>query len=186
MKVKGWCVALGAVLALALAFALRDFVGAYIVRPILFVAWLAQLIFNTVPGWLWWAWFVIVAIVIALRSLKVRPQDAEKPAESPVPAAGPVQIWTERLRMARHREDYFRWRLAGDLANISTELAEDAPAEIAAYLQMGRAEPPWRAVGRLARIIPLWRPQKVLTPLDLDPREVVAFLEGQLEKERDD
>ncbi len=90
-------VVLGLVLAAALGLALREFVGDTILMPILFIAWLAQLVFNSLPGWFWWAWFVIIAIIIAQRSLRVRPRDTERLHESRAPVTGPVQAWAERL-----------------------------------------------------------------------------------------
>ena len=117
-------VVLGLVLAAALGLALREFVGDTILMPILFIAWLAQLVFNSLPGWFWWAWFVIIAIIIAQRSLRVRPRDTERLRESRAPVIGPVQAWAERLRATRSRNVYFRWLVARDLADVSSELAE--------------------------------------------------------------
>lgn len=197
--------ALGAALALTLGLVLRDFVGAYILTPIFFVAWLAQLIFASIPGWLWWAWFLIIAVVIAWRSLRVRLQDTEGPDERRFPIMGPVRVWAERLRLTHRRNDYFRWQLARDLADLALQCtapyerdsemrpdrdqdlaALNAPPEVASYLQQGLAAAPWRAVKRWERVTRLWRPKKALTPLDLDPQVAIAFLEGQLEEKHGD
>ncbi len=180
---------LGLVLAGGLGLALRSFVGSYILLPILFVAWLARLVINSVPGWAWWAWFVIIAVVVVWRSLRVRLRDTADPVESPPVAVGPVHAWAERLRGAHSRNAYFRWILARDLAGISTELAAlnalNAPPEIAAYLRVGLAAPPWGPAKPLEKITRLWRPVQETTPLDLDPQVAVAFLEGQMEKKHD-
>lgn len=200
---------LGLVLAAALGLALREFVGDTILMPILFIAWLAQLVFNSLPGWFWWAWFVIIAIIIAQRSLRVRPRDTERLHESRAPVIGPVQAWAERLRATRSRNVYFRWLVARDLADVSSELAEvltlrhatqdeapaatrsrnadlTAPPEIASYLRMGLGTPPSGPVRPPVSFTRPWRAKQELTPLDLDPEKVVAFLEGQLEGRYDD
>ncbi len=200
-------IVLGLVLAAALGLALREFVGDAILMPILFVAWFARLVFNSVPGWAWWAWFVIIAIIVAQRSLRVRPRDTERRREGRVPVTGPVGAWTERLRATRSRNPYFRWLLARDLAEVSTELAEvqalrratqgdnerpadstalNAPPEIAAYLRMGLGTPPSGPARPPARITRPWRFKQELTPLDVDPEKVITFLEGQLEGRYDD
>ncbi len=202
---------LGLVLTLALGFALRDFAGAHVVRPALFVAWLAQLVVNSVPGWLWWAWFVSIAVVIAWRSLRRPEREAAGPDRDASQVKGPVRLWADRLTLARHRGDYFRWYLARDLAEVSTALADsltpgspayheredalrlarpdalaalNAPPEVAAYLRAGLAAPPARPIRRRAWLRRTGRPTP--TPLGLAPEATVAFLEKQLEDRHDD
>jgi hypothetical protein len=194
----------GMALAVWLGLALQGFARSSIVMPILYAAWMADLIFRSVPGWLWWAWFLIVVTIIALRSLRGRVKsDGPRRVVRP-PAEGPVRSWGHRVAMARQGE-YFRWRLAHDLAELALQytayrdhrgLAKydrgefietlNAPADVQAYFQAGLKAPPWQPLYRLARVTRLWRPVHDHSPLALDPAKAVHFLEEKLERESDD
>jgi hypothetical protein len=195
---------LGLALAILLGLALQGIARQVIVMPILYLAWMAELIFRSIPGWLWWAWFLIIVAVIALRSLRVRTRDAGPRRALRPQVDGPARTWAIRVHTARQGE-YFRWRLAHDLAELALQytayrdhrgLAKydrgeyigtlNAPPDVQAYLQAGLKAPPWQPIGRLSRVTRFWRPIKDDSPLALDPAKAVQFLEGQVERESDD
>jgi len=195
---------LGLALAILLGLALQGIARQAIVMPILYLAWMAELIFRSIPGWLWWAWFLIIVAVIALRSLRVRTRDAGPRRALRPQVDGPARTWAIRVHTARQGE-YFRWRLAHDLAELALQytayrdhrgLAKydrgeyigtlNAPPDVLAYLQAGLKAPPWQPVDRLSRVTRFWRPIKDDSPLALDPAKAVQFLEGQVERESDD
>ncbi|MCX7669218.1 MAG: hypothetical protein N2439_04020, partial [Anaerolineae bacterium] len=162
------------------------------------------LFFRSVPGWVWWAWFLIMALVFAARSLRTQIRPAPPPPAARGPAQGAIHLWTGRLQAAEHG-GYFRWRPAHDLAELSLQLLSyhergdlshgdrsaaierlAAPPPIAAYLRMGLAPPPWRAQDLRSRLERLWRHTEEDAPLKLDPATVVQFLQEQLESKHDD
>ncbi len=195
----------GLAAAVTLGLVLQGIARASLVMPIMFLAWLIGLFFRSVPGWVWWAWFLIIALVFAARSLRtyIKPMPAELPPRGP--AQGAIRAWAGRLQAAEHG-GYFRWRLAHDLAELSLQLWSyhersdvsrgnrgaaierlAAPPHIAAYLRMGLAAPPWQAQDLRSRLERLWRHDEEDAPLKLDPTTVVQFLEEQLwESKHDD
>ncbi|MDQ1301252.1 MAG: hypothetical protein QG637_1173, partial [Chloroflexota bacterium] len=101
--------------------------------------------------------------------------------------------------------EYFRWRLARDLAELGLQLlayrdredlsrrdrsqyieALNAPPDVAAYLRTGLVAPPWQPQDLRSRLRRLWQPTKKDSPLEIEPAVVAQFFEGQLEKEHDD
>lgn len=194
----------GVVAAGALGLALQGIARDSLIMPALFLAWLIGLFFRSVPGWVWWAWFLIIALVFAARSLRtyIKPLPAEPPPRGP--AQGAIHAWTSRLQAAEHG-GYFRWRLAHDLAELSLQLLSyyergdlghgdrsaaierlAAPPYIAAYLRTGLAAPPWQPQDLRSRLERLWRRDAEDAPLQLDPALVVEFLTEHLEREHDD
>jgi hypothetical protein len=143
-------------------------------------------------------------LVIALRSLRGRARNAGPRRALRPPINGPARTWAIRVHTAKQGE-YFRWRLAHDLAELALQytayrdhrgLAKydrseyietlNMPPDVAAYLQAGLKPPPWQPLDRLSRVTRFWRPTKDDSPLALDPAKAVQFLEGQLERESDD
>jgi hypothetical protein len=195
---------LGLALAILLGLALQGVARSTIVMPILYMAWMADLIFRSVPGWLWWAWFLVILVIIALRSLRGRARNAGSRSVIRPPVDGPARAWAIRVRTAGQGE-YFRWRLAHDLAELALQFTAyrdhrglakydrgeyietlNAPPDVLAYFQAGLKAPPWQPVDRLSRVTRFWRPIKDDSPLALDPSKAVQFLEGQVEHESDD
>ena len=194
----------GLALAILLGLALQGVARQAIVMPILYLAWITELIFRSIPGWMWWAWFLIIVSVIALRSLRGRTRNVGPRRALRPPVDGPARTWAIRVRTAEQGE-YFRWRLAHDLAELALQytayrdhrgLAKydrgeyietlNAPPDVLAYLQAGLKAPPWQPLDRLSRVTRFWRPIKDDSPLALNPAKAVQFLEGQLERESDD
>jgi hypothetical protein len=194
----------GLILVVFLGLALQGVARTSLIMPMLYLAWLADLVFRSVPGWLWWAWFIVIALVITTRSLRTRPGGEPAPRQNHRPTDGAIRIWMARLQM-NAQGDYFRWRLARELAELALQFLayrdrEDltrrdrsqyiellnAPSDIQAYLRTGLVAPPWQPQDIRARLTRWWRPAHHDSPLQLDPAVIAQFLEGQLEKEHDD
>jgi hypothetical protein len=206
---RGFIIALllaGLVLAAILGLLLQGVTRDSFVMPLLYAAWLADLVFRSVPGWLWWAWFLVIALVLAARSLRTRA--AADPIErgDRRRTEGVIHAWMARIQSG-DQGDYFRWRLARDLAELALQFLAfrdrsdlgqrdrsqyvellNAPPEIRAYLHTGLTAPPWQPQDMRSRLARLWRPitHTKDSPLEIEPALVAQFLEGQLEKEHDD
>jgi len=178
-----------------LALALPDLTREAIVVPIWYVIWMGQLLFRAIPQALLWALLFTIALVVAVRSLRKRPQFEEKPEIEPI-YTGQVHVL---LRWIQHREKrgYCKHRLAQHLGRLTLEtLAHqrqltsgeikwhlgslDAPPEVRAYLQAGLTPTPSRPGGRLSRLLDRLGWRRATSPLDLDPEIVVQFVERQL------
>ncbi len=194
---------LGLILVIGLGLALQSVARTSIVMPLLYLAWLADLMFRSVPGWLWWAWFLIIALVIAGRSLRVRTRPEPSERRDFHFTTGAVRSWMGRIEASEHGE-YFRWRLARDLAELALQLLAyrnrgevaprdrsqsiellEAPAPIAEYLRSGLTAPPWQPHDLRSRLAQLRHPTRNPSPLSVEPATIARFLEGQLEKEHD-
>lgn len=195
---------LGLVLAIILGLMLQGVARASLVMPMLYLAWLADLVFRSVPGWLWWAWFLVIALVFATRSLRVRTGADAVARDDRRLTEGAIRTWIARIQMGDQGE-YFRWRLARELAELGLQFLAyrdrgdmsrrdrsqyiellNAPPDVEAYLRTGLIAPPWQPQDLRSRLTRVWRPMRKDSPLEIEPAVIAQFLEGQLEKEHDD
>lgn len=174
----------------ALAILVRGFVETVIVEPILYLGWIVSLLLRGVPEALFWFLFVLLALIMATRSLQLRSSGRRRRRAKDTSVYGPVG---KRARLLHHAstQSYSRWRLAVELGTLAGELAWPGlrfdPARQRAWLSAaGSGIPPEIAAYFLAGLDPYrpvhspWyrrglRPEQ--SPLDLDPDVVVAFLE---------
>jgi hypothetical protein len=179
-------------LALVLTFLFDDFVRTVIVEPLLLLLWIAGTYLQSLPQFVFWILFVLVALIILVKSLKLTiswPQrDPRKNISAPL---GYVAGWQNQLQRA-DRQLYFRWQLTRSLAKLTQETLTPAdlldsddtqpspdimntlPPEIAAYFQ---SAPPRKPAARSR-----WYKRKsdrMEPALALDPERVVEFLEKE-------
>lgn len=186
-------------LAIPLRLLLLDTVRKFIVAPLLPLLQVGQLLFQTIPQALLWTLGLLVAVAIALRSLAWRARPTPRKGGAVIAHTGPVQTWV-RWFQQQEQGDYFKKRLAHRLGQLAVQALApyerltahqarrlldhlNAPPEVRAYLQAGfEPEPPALAArfGFLARLRNLMRMRKQRSPLDLDPDEVVQFLERSI------
>ena len=180
--------ALSALLAMALL--IEGFVRDVLVVPLLYAVWIARLFWDSIPQGLLWAAFVLVVVASAARSIvtqrpmrHVRTEETER--------RGRVEEWASLVNLAQ-QGDFSRWRLAQRLGQLALEVLPeqdllaskrsvrrlqsetlDIPPAIRAYLQapmpMARSRRRLRAASRGG-------------PFDLDPEQVVQFLEDNVHR----
>lgn len=179
--------------AACLAYLVKDFIRDVIVLPLLYVFWYLTLFLRSLPQFLFWAIFILVALIMALRSLS-RERDERGSKIEPPALGGPVAVWS---RLIHHAEagGYSRWQLSQSLARLTWELVGDGerlttqqidtrlrrgeldlPPEIRAYFQAGMA--PYQPISRLKRRL---LGNHTNTPLDLNPEQVIQYLEEKLD-----
>lgn len=202
MKHRLLPLALVLLLAGLLALAFRDFVREAIVLPIAYAAWVVSLLLESLPQIIPWMIFLAIGLVIALGSLIARPKPARAAGGGAPHPRGPVEALARQIDLAAQGY-YFRWHLARRLRNLAVDTIAyrrrstpeqvkqqlDAgtlslPPAIRAYLE---AELAFGPVSRFADLLRRVRPgaPAFASPLDLDPAEVVRFLEAQVEVQRD-
>ena len=181
--------------AAVLTFFLRGIMRENIVGPLVYLAWLGQLIFWSIPQVGIWAFFIFIALMVALRSLaKKRPP----PPPTPVRQAGRarrISTWAKSIRQA-DEDFYYQWQLAQELQRLTVQalanderverseirrrleqgtLADMSP-EILAYLQAGMT-----SFAHLSDKKPRFGLSKQTSPLDIDPAQVIQYLEDKIE-----
>jgi hypothetical protein len=171
-----------------LALVVDDLVQRALVAPLLHVFWFVALLFSSVPQVLYWAAFIIGALVIASLSVPrgkpIKPQNQASPSGN----RGSVASWAALLRVSRE-SGFSRRSMAQALRRLSRDLlfpdehvsyhefetrleqaSSALPPEIAAYFQAPIPETrSW------------FRPGSRSHALDLDPEHVVAYLENRLD-----
>jgi hypothetical protein len=173
---------LSIVLAAVLAFAAKDLVYGMVVLPLSYTTWQFGILFRAVPQLVWWTAVVVtVALVLGWQLVpEIRP--AATSGVRPPRLVGEVEEVARWLGRSR-RSTYFRWQLAHRLGRVSRKLVEiggrgsDAgppSARVEAYIAAGMNS---SFVDFPAPRHPLARPRP--TPLDVDPGEVVDYLESQ-------
>jgi hypothetical protein len=197
MTRRRWSLAALCALIVILAFILRDFAAAVII-PAAFVWWLLKLYYAAVPQAIIWILLVAFAAHSALTTsasaIQIR---AARKAEIRV-AQGRVEILAEWIKKSK-RGAYYKWLVANRLGKAAREILAqregkpvsksfgglngrgwNPPPEIGAYLENG-------LLGSFASFPrPRWFWQKPLpTPLDLEARQALDYLEDEMEMEHD-
>ncbi len=175
---------------IVMAILVEGFVRDVIAVPLLYIFWIARLLFESIPQLILWVVFVIAALVLASRSLITqRPMPRGRPVETSQP--GRVESWARLIDLAPE-SDFSRWRLAQRLGQLALEVLPD-PESGAAKRSVRRLEqesldiPPQIRTYLQARM-PMaksrrgFRSSTRSPAFDLDPEQVVQFLEDTLRK----
>ncbi|MBN1219773.1 MAG: hypothetical protein JXM69_12660 [Anaerolineae bacterium] len=187
---------LGLILLLAVLLAplAQGYFRKAIITPLLYFYWVGRLIFESIPRSIFWGLFLIIALIIAINSLR---QTAPRLRRSRQPKTSPperIQTWAGLLQRAE-QEDYYKWQLAqrlhklavnslahaervdpGEIRQRLVEKQLNLTPEVQAYLEAGMT-----SFSHFLGARPRFRFKKQTTPLDLDPEEVIRFLEDNLD-----
>ena len=177
-----------------LAFPLRGMIYQTVVIPAAFIAWNLNLLYRSYPQGVWWLALVFIVLVMIVFSLVPRSVSRGRVQEKPRPPQGQVESFASNLRRAQQGV-YFKWVVANRLGKLAYNilrhresgkprsvfaplLGEDwEPSnELQNYLETGLhgSFADYPSVSRFSG-----PPQK--TPLDLNVRQAVEFLESQFE-----
>jgi hypothetical protein len=182
------------IIAAILAFPLRETIYAMIVVPAAFIAWNLNLLYRSYSQGIWWLVVVIIVLFMIMFSLVPQTKFRRRAEEKAKPQLGSVEDLARWLGRA-DRGVYFKWLVANRLGKLAYQMLLrresgrprsvfaplvgadwDPGKELQSYLETGLH-------GSFAdypnvRHLP-GAPQR--TPLDLDVREAVEFLESQME-----
>jgi len=180
-------------LTIVLVIAVEDFLRQVIVDPLLQVAWFVTLVLGSIAQEIYWALFIILALVIARKSLVKGKTLGRKSPTLKISNQGPVAIWCVLLERAE-AQAFSRWRLAQAFRKLTRDLLSPEeslnqrpqndwgqvksvlPPEIVAYLEAPL--PSYRGIARL------WRRRRAnghAMDLDIDPEHIVTYLEEILD-----
>lgn len=184
-------------LALLLAFPLRPFMERTFVTPISYALWLLGLFYNTAPQVIWWGVGIILVALIALGT--IMPEDRavhSRPPESK-PIQGPVEglsIWIKKTEGGI----YYKWLVAHRLGKLAFRMLVQREGGKARSIFAPLTGADWQPDDALRNYLEIGlhgsfadypgssNPLKPArrTPLDLEIRQAVEFLEANSEVER--
>jgi hypothetical protein len=182
------------VIALILAFPMREATYSAVVIPAAYILWQLGFIYRSLPEIAWW--WVIFAVVFFMLVFSAMPQfkPARREALKPAPRHGQVEdlsVWLGRTKSGV----YFKWLVANRLGKLAYQIllqresgrprsvfnpliGEDwqPSKELREYLETGLhgSFSDFSSSKGLLAVQPK-------TPLDYDIRDAVEFLESQVE-----
>jgi hypothetical protein len=186
----------GILLALVLlAFVIQDFVRELFLYPLVYLYWSLRLIYEAIPGAIWWGVAIALLVLLALKSLSQHAERVPAAEEHRAISLTRPQTWARLIKKTRHG-DYFKWQLAREISQLAlahianherltleqakTKLARgqlDLPPKIQAYLAAGSLA---KSYGHYTQTEPELRVPGTQTPIDMDPEEIVSFMENLL------
>lgn len=185
----------GAVLAVVLAYLLRDFVRAAILIPVEYVLWTMGLLYNAFPQ-LIWALFLTVLLALAAASLRpAKPARQSRADPVDVQRLTRAEIWSQQLKQ-RTQGDYFKWYLARELTALALQVISHhermteeqvqaqlesgnlrIPTEVLAYFQTSLET---RSSQQYTELKAQYQARGLPSPLEMDPEQVIRYLEKSL------
>lgn len=184
-----WSLLIGSVSFLAvLAFFLRDVIYQTVVIPLAYLWWLFQFYYSLVPQLVLWILLLIGVFVVAMSNFVpvVRPGRRDK-SENSLPR-GQVETLAKLLVRVR-KGNYYKWQVAHRLGRIAVRLDEMSAGSSQLGVRSGAIEK-YLEAGVTTTFVDYPRPSNPFqhpaqTVLDLNPEEVVDYLESQWENHRD-
>lgn len=182
-----------AIIAVLLAFPLREAVYQAVIIPAAYLLWVLGLWYRAVSQSLWWVIALLVVLVTLARSLRPTGRIRERVRLKPRPVTGPVENLSVWMKRTEHGI-YFKWLIAHRLGKVAHEILlqrvggkkqsffdpltgpDWTPGvSVQTYLETGLkgsfADYPHRR----------WSFSKPApTPLDHDVEDVIEFLETQV------
>jgi hypothetical protein len=198
MNRRRWLFAGAFLTAIMLAFLLRDMVEQLIILPLAYLWWWLRLYYSMFPQFVLWVILIVAAAFSAITSLIPKSLHRTAFKSAPRPVQGQIEILVECLEKAQRGGSYYKWLVANRLGKTAREILaqRDGHAvgkkfgalngrgwnplqEIRDYLEIGLngsfadfPHPTW-----------FWQNPKP-TPLDVDPKQVIEYLENEMKTSR--
>ena len=198
---RRWLIGLGVIAVLALSFYLRGPIQRVIIIPLAYLWWLIKLYYRAVPQAILWVFLVIAVFVFMLRLIPLKNIILRKRKVEYNPSVGAIEdlaLWVRKSP----RGIYYKWLVANRLGKNAREILAqrdghavnikfgplegsdwNPPQEIKTYLEIG-LNGSFADFPQFRSWWTWWRKPKP-TPLDVDVREVIDYLESELETSHD-
>jgi hypothetical protein len=185
------------IIALLLAFPLRDAMYEAVIIPAAYVLWVLGLWYRSVHQSVWWGLALLIVLVILARSLRSTGRVRERVRLKSRPVVGQVESlsnWVKRT----DRGIYFKWLIANRLGKVAHEiLLQRLGGRTRSYFDP-LAGPDWTPDPSIQLYLEAglkgsfadyprkrWSLLKpATTPLDHDVQEVLEYLESQTGDQR--
>jgi len=196
--IRRWLALAGIVLiAVLLAFPLRDMIHETIVVPTAYLLWTLGLYYRSLSQGIWW--IILVALVLWIFGKSLTPQlhPLGKPLAKPKEPRGRVEDLARWLGRSSHGT-YFKWLIANRLGKLAYQILLQRGNEKPRSVFEPLTGPDWHSTADLQNYLQAGlhrsfadfpNPRRFLappakTPLDLDINKAVDFLESQIDDSR--
>jgi hypothetical protein len=109
-------------IVLLVAYLLKDLIKRFILAPVLDTLKRGNILYEAVPQYFWWGIFILILVVVAIRSLlggrRPKPIEVEILNEERTSRA---RLWSRWIEMSQ-RGDYSKWLLARHLADLASNV----------------------------------------------------------------
>lgn len=179
---------------LVLAYVLRKTIYEIVIIPLAYLWWLTTLYYHVLPQAVIWIILIGVILFTAVRGLLMEISVGRTVIIKKREAQGPVEALALLVRKT-DKGVYYKWLIANRLGRTAREMLDqregrqmkqkftrltgrdwDPPEDVAAYLESGVngsfADYPQSG----------WRAPR--TPLDVNPQQVIEYLESEMENNR--
>lgn len=184
--------------AVAIAFLLRDVVERTIVAPLAYIWWVLKLYYSAFPQYILWIVLVLVAVFSAVSSLMPESGTGGRPKPAPAVLQGRIAGLAEWLNKSRRGGVYYKWLIANRLGKNAREILAQREGH-AVSKKFGRLQGQgWHPSKTMDSYLesglngsfadypqPRFWTTPLPTPLDLDPEQVLDYLEGEMETHHD-
>jgi hypothetical protein len=200
LLLAGWIL----LLAIPLVLMLRNFARDVLLEALGRLLWVGRVLLESVAQEVWWFYFLVFALLVALRSLFKGGMRLRKAREAKMKQRGQIEIlasWIQHAVLG----DYFKRRLAQHLGQLTLEVLDyeekispvqlgqrlsegnlDLPPEILALLQTELTPNASEPAGLLAGLRAGLQPGEQTSTPNVELERVVRFLEDRLEVQYDD
>lgn len=170
----------------------QDLIRELILMPLSYLIWVSGLVYRSIDQKILWSSMLILAVIIALLSLRIKTGFSRRYHPVEVENQNRVKVWRRRL-LDVEQGGYLKWRLAQHLSHLILEALafrtgqtpkqvfksltqndHGLSQEMRAYLSAAQNHQLERKISH-----PLTRSQGSKA-LDLPPEEVITFLEEYL------
>ena len=189
-----WWIGAGVILlALALAFPLRDVFQRTVVVPLAYFLWAMGLFYRSLPQLAWWILAGMIVTMMLAGSLSTGEKFNPRETPESLPMYGQVEGLAVSMHKAR-RGVYFKWIVANRLGKLAYQMLVRREGDKTRSVFAPLAGVDWQPAPRLQRYLETGLhgsfsdypdserfTRTSASPLDLEVREAVEFLESQLE-----
>lgn len=183
-------------IAVGLAYLLKDIMQSLVIDPILYIIWVARLIYLAIPQIIWWGIFLVILAWVVLRSFRGRTKYAPQGALEEATSRSRLETWYGWIEQTS-RGDYFKWRLANQFSILAMEILAhryrltpeqvkeelaaghiDLPPDKLAYLQSGLDN---RGAMHNSKRERFWHSNLSSPQRPVDIEDLIIFIESEFE-----
>lgn len=182
--------------AAGMAYYLQDIVRSVLFVPLSYLLWGFNILYQSIAQLVYWILLVIGVSLMAFGSLYGRDRARELVEEEKKPPKGPLEA-TARQILRTDQGVYYKWLIANRMGKLARAILQvrngqvetssgalngwdwNPPDDVATYLVSGLT----RTFADFPRR--RWFSRLQETPFDIDLDQVVAYLESQMENQRD-
>jgi len=189
-----WIGAVVILLALVLAFPLRDVFQRTVVVPLAYFLWSLGLFYRSMPQLAWWILAVMIVTMMLAGSLGRGEKFNSQETPKTIPPQGQVEGLALSIHKAARRGVYFKWIVANRLGKLAFQMLVRREGDKSRSVFAPLVSADWKPDPRLQKYLETGLhgsfsdypdserfTRTSASPLDLEIREAVEFLESQLE-----